>query len=157
MSESEQSCNLSISPHSKYPLSITNTTVSFSGLLAIDGDGVTVGVILGVTDIGVTSTPKPKSSHVKSDGVTEGVEVIDGVGDTEAKLLDGVGETEVDGVNDGLTLIEGVTDGVVELDGVGVGVTVHDGSEQVVVAELTKNPIIVSVALPLTPVKQFSG
>ena len=96
--------------------------------LGIDGDGVGVGVIVGVTDIGVTVTSKLKSSHVKSVGVTDGVEVIVGVGDTEAKLADGVGVTE----------FGGVVEGVVELEGVGVGVTVQEGSEHVVKPELTK-------------------
>ena len=119
---------MSISPHSKYPLSITNTTVSLSVFLGTDGDGVIVGVTVGVTEIGVTVTSKSKLSHLKSVGVIDGVEVIDGVGNADTKLEEGVG----------VTLFDGVVEGVKELEGVGVGVTVQEGSEHVVSPELTK-------------------
>lgn len=46
---------------------------------------------------------------------------------------------------------------MVLLVGVGVGVTVHEGSEQVVIPELITSPNIISVALPVVNVKQFSG
>ena len=126
--------------------------------LPTEGVGVGVGVFVGVSDTGVKVTWKPKSSHVKSVGVgvfvgvfvgvIEGVTVIDGV-------FDGVGLLVV--VTDGVGLIEGVGVVVTDGGGVGVGVTVHSTSPQVVVAELTKCPLIISVALPLTNVKQFSG
>ena len=85
----------------------------------------------------------------------EGVIVGVGVGDTGVDVTDGV--TVADGLTDGDTLIDGVIVGVILLVGVGVGVTVHVGSPHVVVPVVKRSPIIMSVVLPYTPVKQFSG
>ncbi len=125
--------------------------------VSFDGVGVGVGVIVCVTE-GITCvTSKSKSSHVKSEGegVIEGVIVGVGVGDTGVDVTDGV--TVADGLTDGDTLIDGVIVGVILLVGVGVGVTVHVGSPHVVVPVVKRSPIIMSVVLPYTPVKQFSG
>ena len=69
-----------MSPHSKYPLSITKTTVSPLLYLSGVGLGVVVGVNDGVGTTAVAVTSKVKSSHKSNVGVIDGVTLLDAPG-----------------------------------------------------------------------------
>ena len=119
---------------SKYPLSITNTTVSPLVFLCCDGVIVGVGVTDGDAARAVTVTSKEKSSQVKSEGVIDGVGVGLPTNDVVGvKVGVGVIDSVGVGVNVGVavTVEVGVTVGVEVcvgvIVGVGVEVTVTDG------------------------------